>query len=59
MLPPILNAVETAVLKELPNKPTATDDGMLSSLFYLPNKDYAQQPLFVAKLEMNLLSVVV
>nr|POF10769.1 putative leucine-rich repeat receptor-like serine/threonine-protein kinase [Quercus suber] len=25
-LPPILNAVETAVLKELPNKPTATDD---------------------------------
>ena len=40
--PPILNAVETAVLKQLPNKPTATDDGMLSSLFYLPNKDYAQ-----------------
>ncbi|XP_030968231.1 putative leucine-rich repeat receptor-like serine/threonine-protein kinase At2g19230 [Quercus lobata] len=25
-LPPILNAVETAVLKELPNKPTAIDD---------------------------------
>ena len=46
-LPPILNAVETAVLKELPNKPTATDDGMLSSLFYLPCKDYAQ---FVAPL---------
>ena len=41
-LPPILNAVETAVLKELPNKPTAIDDGMLSSLFYHPCKDYAQ-----------------
>ena len=41
-LPPILNAVEIFVLKELPNKPTAIDDGMLSSLFYLPCKDYAQ-----------------
>ena len=41
--PPILNAVETVVLKELPNKPTAIDDGMLSSLFYLPRcKYYAQ-----------------
>ncbi len=46
-LPPILNAVEIFVLKELPNKPTAIDDGMLSSLFYLPWKDYAQ---FVANL---------
>ena len=41
-LPPILNAVEIFVLKDLPNKPTATDDGMSSSLFYLPCKDYAQ-----------------
>ena len=40
--PPILNAVEIFVLKDLPNKPTATDDGMSSSLFYLPCKDYAQ-----------------
>ena len=41
-LPPILNAVEIFVLKDLPYKPTATDDGMSSSLFYLPCKDYAQ-----------------
>ena len=41
-LPPILNAVEIFVLKELPNKPTAIDDGIFSSLFYLPCKDYAQ-----------------
>ncbi len=41
--PPILNAVETVVLKELPNEPAAIDDGMLSSLFYLPRcKYYAQ-----------------
>ena len=41
-LPPILNAVEIFVLKDLPNKPTAINDGMSSSLFYLPCKDYAQ-----------------
>lgn len=35
-LPPILNAVEFFEFKELPNKPTAIDDGMFSSLFYLP-----------------------
>ena len=40
-LPPILNAVEFFVFKELPNKPTAIDDGMFSSLFYLPCKYYA------------------
>ena len=40
-LPPILNAVEFFVLKELPNKPTAIDDGMFSSLFYLPCEYYA------------------
>lgn len=32
-LPPILNAVEIFVLKELPNKPTAVNDGMFSSHF--------------------------
>ena len=40
-LPPILNAVEFFVFKELPNKPTAIDDGMFSSLFYLPCEYYA------------------
>ena len=34
--PPILNAVETFVSKELPNKTTAIEDGMLSSLLYFP-----------------------
>ena len=41
-LPPILNALEIFVLKDLPNKSTAIDDGMSSSLFYLPCKDHAQ-----------------
>ena len=41
-LPPILSAVEFFVLKELPNKPTAVDDGMFSSLFYLPCEYCAQ-----------------
>ena len=41
-LPPILNAVEFFVFKEFPNKPTAVDDGMFSSLFYLPCEYYAQ-----------------
>ena len=40
-LPPILNAVEIFELIELPNKPTAIDDGMFSSLFYLPCEYYA------------------
>jgi hypothetical protein len=40
--PPILNAVEIYVLKMLPNKTTAIDDGTFSSLFYLLCKDYAQ-----------------
>jgi hypothetical protein len=40
--PPILNAIEIFVLKMLPNKTTAIDDGTLSSLFYLLCKDYAQ-----------------
>ena len=34
--PPILNAVEIFVSKELPNKTTAIQDGMLSSLLYFP-----------------------
>ena len=34
--PPILNAVEFYVSKELPNKTTAIEDGMLSSLLYFP-----------------------
>ena len=34
--PPILNAVEFFVSKELPNKTTAIQDGMLSSLLYFP-----------------------
>ena len=34
--PPILNAVEIFVSKELPNKTTAIEDGMLSSLLYFP-----------------------
>ena len=34
--PPILNAVEFFVSKELPNKTTAIEDGMLSSLLYFP-----------------------
>ena len=40
--PPILNAFEAVVLKDLPNNPTAIDDGRLSSLFCLTCKDYAQ-----------------
>ena len=34
--PPILNAVEIFVSKELPNITTAIEDGMLSSLLYFP-----------------------
>ena len=40
--PPILNAIEAFVLIELPNKPTAIEDGNVSSLFYFPCKNYAQ-----------------
>ena len=36
--PPILNAVEMFLLKELPNKTTAVDEGILSSLFYFPSR---------------------
>ena len=36
--PQILNAVEMFLLKELPNKTTAVDEGILSSLFYFPSR---------------------
>ena len=38
-LPPILNALEVFQSIELPNKTSSIDDGMLSSLFYLPCED--------------------
>ena len=38
-LPPILNALGLFQSIELPNKTVAIDDGMLSSLFYLPCGD--------------------